>query len=481
MKYIFFDTNIYINMIVNRRNDIDPSLISNFALLVEAGGIGIILPEIVEYETYKHLEEEIYNIEKMLKKQIRGIEELYWLTGFQIGRVDIEAHKRRAKKPLRELLDVFERQRDQYITEVQNSLGSIFQSGATEIVMTSDELLCGVLKRKLFKRAPMHKECKEAYADALITEILVNVGKYIELTNNDTVYFVTENYTDFALDKQHRNIFHPHIDADLERAGLHDKVKMLNSFALLISTELKDEIKAAHMEEAFQEYAAMDEDLRDMVGLPPLSGYQLSVEEFVSDYEDTQQIIGIFEEIGEELCRVENLYAEYDEMDLLDFGSLDEKQREQLKKEIAGIVATDDFEEGVLALLNKLEESYPSFPDYLQMGEDIKVEDPEHKAVRLYWDNTELSPESGEQDTVCLCLERDSKKLAESYVTVTYGFLELDDDGNVADANGSDIEVDFSNVINKLRELREEYRRHVDELSSVLSAVQGVFTKGDDA
>lgn len=168
MKYLLLDTNIYINLIANRRNDITSTFITNFAALVAVGGIKIILPEIVQYETLKHLEEQVETIGKLLENQIAGIKELYWLTGFQADELDIESYKSEAQKPLKELLEIFTKQKDKYISEVKESINDIFESENTKIIEASEQLIHNVSKRKIFKKAPLHKESKESLADALI-------------------------------------------------------------------------------------------------------------------------------------------------------------------------------------------------------------------------------------------------------------------------------------------------------------------------
>jgi len=248
MKYLLFDTNIYINMIVNRRNNISTKTITDFAALVAVGGIEIILPEIVKYETYKHLEKEIDAIGSLLDRQISDIKKLYWLTGFQEDEIDFKAYKRNAQKPLRELLDIFNRQHYKYALKLKESIKNIFNSEHTKVIDTSEVLIQRVIKRKIYKKAPLHREGKEFLADALIAETLIDIKSYINLNSNDTIYFITENYRDFSLDKNNKETFHPHIEDDLEIAGFRSQVKLINSFEKLLSCELQDEIKNAHMD-----------------------------------------------------------------------------------------------------------------------------------------------------------------------------------------------------------------------------------------
>lgn len=70
MKYLFFDTNIHLNMVTDRNNKINFDLISKFDLLLKRSeNIRIILPEIVHFEVYKHLDSEIRNIKDKIHEQ----------------------------------------------------------------------------------------------------------------------------------------------------------------------------------------------------------------------------------------------------------------------------------------------------------------------------------------------------------------------------------------------------------------------------
>ena len=59
MNYVLLDTNIIIDMVVDRRNQIDNKLLNKFLKLLEFDEIKLIVPEIVKTETYRHLDKEI--------------------------------------------------------------------------------------------------------------------------------------------------------------------------------------------------------------------------------------------------------------------------------------------------------------------------------------------------------------------------------------------------------------------------------------
>ena len=484
MKYLLFDTNIYINMIVNRRNNISTKLITDFAALVAVGGIEIILPEIVKYETHKHLEEEIDAIGSLLDGQISGIKKLYWLTGFQEDEIDIEAYKRKAQRPLQELLDIFNRQHSKYSSDLKESIENIFDSEHTKVVDTSEELIQRVMKRKIYKKAPLHKDEKESLADALIAEILIGIKSYINLNDNDTIYFVTENYRDFSLDKNNKENFHPHIEDDLEVAGFRSQVKLINSFAKLIACELQDEIKNAHMElmfdeDALDDYFDLDKEAREMAGLSSLSGFQDYMEEYVSEHDQAQEIISVFEEISDEITKIEDAFAQYDDLlSVIEFEKLDQERITSFQQNM-GIereeCSVEDFKDQLNVFMGETETEFQRLPDYLKVGENIKISTPSEKIFELSWSDYELNPESGESHTVFLQLINSGIVIIESHIEITYGYMNFDEDGNAADGCDEDIEVNFDEVILALKEILKEYQEFIGKHNHILDLIKNIL------
>ena len=67
MIYILLDTNIIIDMVVDRRDLIGSKVVDDFIQLLDYGEIRLIVPEIVRTETFRHLDEEFDNVEKTIK------------------------------------------------------------------------------------------------------------------------------------------------------------------------------------------------------------------------------------------------------------------------------------------------------------------------------------------------------------------------------------------------------------------------------
>lgn len=464
-------------MIVNRRNNISSKLINDFTALVAVGGIKIMLPDIVKYETYKHLEKEVEAIGILLNKQISNIKDLYWLTGFQTNEIDVESYKNRAKEPLCELLRIFDQQKSNYITEVRRSINGIFESEHTILIETNEDLIQKVMKRKIFKKSPMHKNNKESFADAIIAEVLINAKSYIQLKDNDVIYFVTENYTDYSMDKTHKEVFHPDIEADLKAAGVFKHVKFINSFSKLLALELQNEIKEANMELAFEEdyleYFDKDESYREMAGLPSLSGFQNYMEEYVAEHDESQRIVDVFENINKEMRKIEEIYSTYDDLLVaVDFDAVEPTKLKQLQERLGGILSSEDLIDNIFSLMEETKVECLELPDRLYVGADVNIPNLEHNNLCLHWINFELYPNSGDSHTVYLQLKKDDEIIAESYIEVFYGYMNFDEDGNAADGCESEISVNFYNIIEALNNLCEEYQEFISKHELVLRTIQ---------
>ncbi len=220
MKYLLIDTNMYLNIVVNRRKDVNNKLLETFSKLLHYGEIRVILPAIVRHEVFKHLEEEISKVGAILDHAKRKIENIYWINGIDQGAFNIDDYKKSAKMYIQEAYDYFSENKEIYITKVENQINSIFNSEYTIFIDDNEDLINKAVTRKIYKKAPCHK--KESYADAIIAEVLINSRDYIDIKSDDIVYFLSDNPKDFSKnDKGYKNTLHPHIIKDLEKNQLN--------------------------------------------------------------------------------------------------------------------------------------------------------------------------------------------------------------------------------------------------------------------
>ena len=274
MKYILLDTNIIIDMVVDRKNQMSSDLLESFIKLLDYDEIKLIVPEIVEFETYKHLQSELEQVGKNIQEVMDKIKELYGVTAYKIDGLNIEEYKKESRKQLNQALNMFLGQKEDYKNELFNTIKMVFEHRNSIRIADDGFLNTLVMKRRIYKKAPFHKEKKESYADGLITETLINLKKYIELKKSDKIYFVTGNFKDFCDMINDKNRLHPHIIEDLKKQDLETQVIYVNKFNLLIKKELSDNVKNAKLSEEFErelkeqqeeEEAAWEIDYKDMI------------------------------------------------------------------------------------------------------------------------------------------------------------------------------------------------------------------------
>lgn len=68
MKYILIDTNIFLDVLVDRKNQVSSKLVETFEKLLDYDEIKLIIPSIVKFKTYKHIDEEFDKVNVNLKK-----------------------------------------------------------------------------------------------------------------------------------------------------------------------------------------------------------------------------------------------------------------------------------------------------------------------------------------------------------------------------------------------------------------------------
>lgn len=484
MKYLFFDTNIYLDIVTDRNNKINFDLISKFDLLLEKSeDIRIILPEIVSFEVYKHLDSEIKNIKERIHEQKKSIDKLYW---FPHSEIDIEEYKKRAKQPLTELLEDYEKKETDYKDKVYKIIDDIFKNDKTIVIKSDSDLNSEVLKRKIFKKAPLHIDNKESLADALIIETLINLKKYVTLQDDDRIYFVTRNTSDFS-SKNDKKELHPEIIEDLKKVDLFNQVLYLNDIKKLIGQELKDEIEEAELafefeilleeeEEKRLEMLELEEENREAGGLTPLSSWSDHLEMEFSESKEYNKIQEIFKNINSITSQLnDDIYYMFEELK-------DKAIEKNLK------IYDEDLFFKISGLYQKLEEEdkceYETIQDHLEIGENIEFESVEKKKILLEWKNFELSPDNDSTDTILLFIKEDEKVIAKGMIEVYYGYLNFDDDGNADDGCEEYITIELDNIIEKLEKIEKAFRNELDfynsEYEEIIQNFKEIMNENND-
>lgn len=508
MKYLLLDTNIYLNIAVNRRKDVNNKLLKNFSKLLQYGEIRIILPAIVRHEVFKHLEAEISKVGENLERAKRKVEDIYWINGIDQGTFNIDDYKKNAKMYIQEAYDYFNENKEIYVTEVENQINSIFNSEYTISIDDNETLIHKALTRKIYKKAPCHKI--ESYADAIIAEVLINSKDYIDIKSDDTIYFLSDNPKDFSKnDKEYKNILHPHISKDLEKNQLNELVEYRLNFGKFIITDLSEETENANVKEEFErefeEEQAIEEatyysDLEDMdreaAGLTSLSNFDDWMYESIIESKGVRKILKLFEMINKIYVDLEEMYSFYwDEFSKILNAHIN---RERLDK----VELISKFNEFIIQnklkyycytiedIIDWVEEQKSrldfdfydmSLPDYIDINEGVILTDANKEKILLSWENTKLSPESRESHTIYCDVKKDysKKPIAEGRVEITYGFIEFNSCGNAGDGCQQDIDMRLElvvdaieNVYKELDKLKYRHRNYIDYISKSIIIIE---------
>ncbi|MCM1159049.1 MAG: PIN domain-containing protein [Bacteroidales bacterium] len=143
--------------------------------------IKLVLPIIVEHETFIHLEEELDKVGKNIEAAMDKIKNLYGVQGYTIAGLDIQDYKKKSRNHLNEALKMFQEGKEQYKEELFNVVNMMFEHKNCIRIEDDEFLDVLVMRRKIYKRAPFHKEQKESYADSLIIETLINIKNILKL------------------------------------------------------------------------------------------------------------------------------------------------------------------------------------------------------------------------------------------------------------------------------------------------------------
>lgn len=502
MRYVVMDTNIFIDMIIDRKHNVSGKLVESFIKLLDFDEIKLIVPAIVVHETNKHLEEQLAEVGKKIKAAINSLEDIYGINGYEIDGLEIKEYKSNSRQQLTELYTKYERNKADYLRGIKTTIKKIFEHPNCVIVEDTEQLRSLCLQRRIYKRAPFHYEKKESYADGLIVETLVHLLDYITLGENDNITFVTGNTSDFSKRNQKKEL-HEDICEDLKKTGLDERVKYITSFGELIGSELKQEVNNANLKEEFekemQEQEEMDmeqlyaevEDLeRESVGLTALGSFENEFLESFCESQFVEQLKELFERINNcfsDLEDIEYFYAEelqdhvcaVEAEEIAEFiekwndlmGDLDETP---VFDDISGIREIIDWIEQK-ANANDYSGVNISLPDSIEYGDKITIYGLEKKKYELIMDELYLECDNGNVDWLNIAIYHEGEKCAAGNIELTYGFVDFDDDGGIGDSCDEDISYQTSGIEEYVKEIVNELEEYVSEQLRIIEKIKEHF------
>ena len=508
MKYILLDTNIVIDMVIDRRKQVSDTVLSNFIKLLDYNEIKLIVPEIVKVETYRHLEEELTLVGKQIKIAMKNIDDLYGITTYDTDSLDIHEYKKHSKQELTKAYEKYNKNEKEYKADLIKTIDMVFNHKSSVVIPYDDFLGNAVIKRRIYKRAPFHKEKKESYADALIAETLINLGRYITLEPSDEVFFVTGNYSDFCNGKEDKATLHRDIVDDIKAEGIPCKVNCINTFGELIGNNLKENIEAADLSDEFdaelrQQQEEYIEGLQDMIregfNLTPMRGYPNKLETHLmnSDFatsileklNELNNIYNAFEdkdynviyeqlkyilesahtsEITVILAKFKNVFGKLSSMPNIGTDSAEDFKYEDLRMVFEWISKQQELIDDILSI-DKL-------PDNINYGDIIEIKDSKFRTLKFSLDELSLSPEAGSCEEIGMKLYTDSDKvLARGSVSVTYGNLEFDEEIGIQSTIQDDISYNYDHIIGVLQKIINEWRNLANQQDDIARNIINEF------
>ena len=484
MKYLLIDTNIFLDMIIDRKNNFSSSLLKTFIKLLDYDEIKLLLPSIVIHETYKHIEDELSKVGKAIKDAKEAIGAIYGINGCAINGLEVKEYKKKARGTLHELSTIYESKLSQYSAELSSIIKNLFEHRNSVTIEDNDKLRSACLKRRVYKIAPFHHENKDCFADALIIETLLNIRDTIELDPEDKIYLVTGNASDFCVDVK-SEILHDDILKDIAEKGLSEQIVFTRHFEKLIGNDLSAEVNNASLKKEFeqemreqeeQEYWDFCSDMKDIaresVGLSSLGSYEAKFVEEFRESEFANEIVSISE-------RIEDCYSDLEELnlfyidDLINYvSSMQVIDAPSFIEKWKVLMNDNDIESTVNDLLTIVEyinekaikldysEHVAKLSDSFDYGDEFCFYDENKKLIGIKMDKLYLSCEDGGEDTLCLELYG-SDEPAQGFIQIQYGFVTYNDEGNIDDSCDEDTQYATDEVINQLEKIVSDFEEFV--------------------
>jgi predicted nucleic acid-binding protein len=249
VKYILIDTNILLDMIAFRITE-NPHMTYNLLQTLLDGRedtIRIIVPAIVVQETVRNIDKILTEIEYRLSDIENTLKKGYWINLNEANAAEFKDDINNVTDKFKKYKGKLKTERNSYKELLTKKIMTLIEHQNAIKIATNDVLLNNVYKRQIFKRCPFDRK-KNALADALIIETLVNIKEFIpSLSVADKIYFITRNTSDFSEPGDNKEILHSDIVKDLHEKGIGDIVEYRTQFYKMIKNDFSVELDAANL------------------------------------------------------------------------------------------------------------------------------------------------------------------------------------------------------------------------------------------
>lgn len=483
------DTNIYLDLLIDRRNNVSSNLVSNFKKLLDFNEIKLVVPRIVVHEVNKHLEEQLLEVGKTIENAISSVEKIHDICGLSSETLNAAQHRKEARKQITALKERFINNKETYLHSLTTLIDSIFSHENCIVVEDDEKIRSMCVKRRIYKKAPFHIEGKESFADGTIAVTLIHLTDYVTISTNDSIIFVTGNTSDFS-EKEDKRVLHKDIVEDLALFNLDRYVSYVISFNELVGKSLKEEVESANLQEEFdkelqheaeiertQQLSEYSDDRRESVGLSSLSGFEDMFLEDFSESDFVAKTLSIFERINTCYDELEELFSFYEE-DLINYicgfeiENIDEFiNRWNSVAEQVSFPEADDSIGGLVEIVEYIKDKSHQFdyseingrlPDYMNYGKEESFFALEKKQYTINMEELFLSCQEGDVDWLELSLiENNQLKIAKGTIEITYGYVNFNSEGNVDDSCDESIDYYTSDIEKELLRIVDEFETWV--------------------
>ncbi|MBZ9624728.1 PIN domain-containing protein [Clostridium sp. FP2] len=489
MKYLMMDTNIYLDMVVSRNGSHKANSYDQLMKLLNYGEIKLVVPKIVITEVFRHIDKEIDKIGYSINKIKSRTNDLYWINHVE----ELETFNKNlkpVKSGINALLTEFNKNKDKYKLEYAELFNKLFYNGNSIILGENEDIVFKATQRKVHKIMPFHygekDDNKDSMPDSIIIETLINIEALIKLNIGDKIYFISRNTVDFS-DNDDINLLHKDITTDLELKGLIDRVNYRLLFTKMLLEDFKDEIESAGITEQVEveaeyerteaiaeSYQVQDDSERESVGLSSLSS---DYEDKLWDLDEIRALMDLLEEMKNDIqskCE-EFSQAYYD---------LEECIRDKSLVELEKVIGNNDLMQVMIGQYKDeedIKDEVMSFVEWVigdeehaKFGENFKNEDyfSLNNTLVTFYDSynneykieTEgyINPSSDDEDSVYIRFYKANSLLEEGKISIYYGFININDDGNVGDGAEEEIGVSIDKIIDKLLEVKDAIISELD-------------------
>lgn len=235
-----------------------------------------------------------------------------------------------------------------------------------------------------------------------------------------------------------------------------------------------------------------EQDIQDMdretLGFTPLGDYESYLEGSLPNSKFHSEIIEIFKMLNGLHRAFEDFCVSYDSLlenlEHSDCRKTIKSIYEKLSKStdipnIVDVENIDDFEiEEIKKWLNTKSENASelhdkdTLPDTLNYGETILITGIDGSTMSFSIDEIEISPTEGSEEIINIYLSHDQGEITRGYIKLLVGYLNFDEDGGASDGIDDEIEYEYFEIIERLKDYVAKQKQIVDNESEIVEIIK---------